>query len=97
MFYSFGEISSVRLVRKQQIAFVEYTLRESAEQAAKSLHNKLVVKGTTWTSPTPATPMLGRRLTLLPPSVHLLLSSGYRLRLTWATRPAGPPPGAMHW
>lgn len=46
VFYSFGEIASVRLVRKQQIAFVEYTSRPAAEAAAKALHNKLNVKGT---------------------------------------------------
>ena len=46
VFYSFGEISSVRLVRRQQIAFVEYTTREAAEEAAKTLHNTLSIKGT---------------------------------------------------
>jgi pre-mRNA-splicing factor RBM22/SLT11 len=44
-FYAFGEVAHVRVVRKQQIAFVEFTTRQAAEAAATALYNKLVIKG----------------------------------------------------
>lgn len=45
VFYSFGELAGIRLVRKQHGAFVEYTTREGAEEAAKTLTNNLNIKG----------------------------------------------------
>jgi len=55
-FYSFGEITEVKLVPKTMCAFVTYSTREAAESAANKLFNNLVVKGTTlriaWAKPT---------------------------------------------
>ena len=45
IFYSFGEIATVRVVKRQNCAFVEYTTREAAESAAKALHQSLVING----------------------------------------------------
>jgi len=45
IFYSFGEIATVRVVKRQNCAFIEYTTREAAEAAAKALHQNLVING----------------------------------------------------
>ncbi|CAH1997124.1 unnamed protein product [Acanthoscelides obtectus] len=44
-FYQYGEIRSVSLVPKQQCAFVQYTTRAAAEQAAEKTLNKLILGG----------------------------------------------------
>uniref|UniRef100_A0A0K8TP55 Pre-mRNA-splicing factor RBM22 n=1 Tax=Tabanus bromius TaxID=304241 RepID=A0A0K8TP55_TABBR len=44
-FYQFGEIRSITLVPRQQCAFVQYTKRSAAEQAAEKTFNKLVLHG----------------------------------------------------
>jgi len=44
-FYAYGEIRSITLVSKQGCAFVQFTLRKSAERAAESTFNKLMVRG----------------------------------------------------
>ncbi|KAL5718625.1 hypothetical protein ACHQM5_011507 [Ranunculus cassubicifolius] len=44
-FYAHGEIESVRIVHQHACAFVTYTTRQAAENAAEVLSNKLVVKG----------------------------------------------------
>lgn len=43
--YSYGEIESIRMVRQRACAFVTYTTREGAEEAADHLANKLVING----------------------------------------------------
>lgn len=43
-FYAFGELKAVKVRPAQRCAFVEYTTREAAEQAASSLHGKLLLK-----------------------------------------------------
>jgi len=43
--YSFGEIRSLKLVPQQNCAFVTYTTRAAAEDAAEKLFNKFYVKG----------------------------------------------------
>jgi len=45
VFYSYGEIRAVRVLMDKRCAFVEYTTREAAENAAKKLHRNLTVKG----------------------------------------------------
>ncbi|MCL7025412.1 hypothetical protein MKW94_017193 [Papaver nudicaule] len=45
IFYSYGEIESVRTVPNLKCAFVTYTSRQGAEIAADELSNKLVIKG----------------------------------------------------
>ncbi|MCL7038206.1 hypothetical protein MKW94_002151 [Papaver nudicaule] len=45
IFYSYGQIESVRTVLKLSCAFVNYRTREGAERAAEDLSNKLVIKG----------------------------------------------------
>lgn len=44
-FYSHGEIKSVKMLFQKACAFVTYTTREGAENAAEELSNKLVIKG----------------------------------------------------
>ncbi|KAK3089452.1 hypothetical protein FSP39_003727 [Pinctada imbricata] len=44
-FYQFGEIRSINVVSKQQCAFVQFTTRSSAEQAAEKSFNKLIIGG----------------------------------------------------
>ncbi|CAH1174096.1 unnamed protein product [Phaedon cochleariae] len=44
-FYQYGEIRSISLVPKQQCAFVQYTTRSAAEQAAEKTFNKLILGG----------------------------------------------------
>lgn len=44
-FYQYGEIRSVSLVPKQQCAFVQYTTRSAAENAAEKTFNKLILGG----------------------------------------------------
>eukprot|EP00745_Piridium_sociabile_P023032 TRINITY_DN35876_c0_g3_i1.p1 TRINITY_DN35876_c0_g3~~TRINITY_DN35876_c0_g3_i1.p1 ORF type:complete len:347 (+),score=73.68 TRINITY_DN35876_c0_g3_i1:186-1226(+) len=44
-FYQFGEIRSVNIVSKQQCAFVQFTVRASAETAAEKSFNKLIING----------------------------------------------------
>lgn len=42
-FYQYGEIRNITLVNKQQCAFIQFTKRSSAELAAQSTFNKLVL------------------------------------------------------
>jgi len=44
-FYVFGEIRSIKMIPRQGCAFVTFTSRESAEDAANKLHKNLQVKG----------------------------------------------------
>lgn len=44
-FYQFGEIRNITMVSRQQCAFVQFTKRSSAELAAESTFNKLVLGG----------------------------------------------------
>ncbi|KAK5643086.1 hypothetical protein RI129_006931 [Pyrocoelia pectoralis] len=44
-FYQYGEIRSISLVPKQQCAFVQYTTRSAAENAAEKTFNKLILGG----------------------------------------------------
>lgn len=44
-FYSFGPITGIVILRPGKCAFVEFSSRESAEQAAKTMYNCLSVKG----------------------------------------------------
>lgn len=44
-FYQYGEIRNITMVSRQQCAFVQYTKRSSAELAAESTFNKLVLGG----------------------------------------------------
>uniref|UniRef100_S4RS76 Pre-mRNA-splicing factor RBM22 n=1 Tax=Petromyzon marinus TaxID=7757 RepID=S4RS76_PETMA len=44
-FYQFGELRSVTVVPRQQCAFVQFTTRHSAEQAADKSFNKLIING----------------------------------------------------
>lgn len=44
-FYQYGEIRNITMVARQQCAFVQYTKRASAELAAESTFNKLVLGG----------------------------------------------------
>eukprot|EP00965_Chrysotila_dentata_P115414 3814373-Pleurochrysis_carterae.AAC.1 len=45
-FYSFGEILEIKLMSERRCALVTFSLRRSAEEAAKSLYRKLSIKGT---------------------------------------------------
>ncbi|WAQ97502.1 RBM22-like protein [Mya arenaria] len=44
-FYQFGEIRSINVVSKQQCAFVQFTMRSSAETASEKSFNKLILNG----------------------------------------------------
>jgi pre-mRNA-splicing factor RBM22/SLT11 len=44
-FYYYGEISSVKMNPAGRCAFVEFTSRDSAEEAVAKLHNNLIVNG----------------------------------------------------
>ena len=43
-FYQFGEIRSITMVSRQQCAFVQFTTRTSAENAAEKSFNKLIMQ-----------------------------------------------------
>src|SRR3546814_826855 len=45
VFYAYGLIQSVHISRPNKCAFIEYSSRQEAEQAAKMLYNSLVVRG----------------------------------------------------
>lgn len=45
VFYTYGEIASVRKVASRFCAFVTYSERSAAEKAAEALHGKLIIKG----------------------------------------------------
>ena len=44
MFYHYGEIRAIKVVPRQQCAFVEFTTRDAAERAAKAKYNNCVIK-----------------------------------------------------
>lgn len=44
-FYQFGEIRTLSMVPKQQCAFIQYTTRAAAENAAEKSFNKLILGG----------------------------------------------------
>ncbi|XP_054714292.1 pre-mRNA-splicing factor RBM22-like [Uloborus diversus] len=44
-FYQYGEIRSITLLNKQQCAFIQFTTRSAAEQAAEKAFNKLILGG----------------------------------------------------
>ncbi|XP_034254456.1 pre-mRNA-splicing factor RBM22 [Thrips palmi] len=44
-FYQYGEIRAITVVSRQQCAFVQFTQRQSAEQAAERTFNKLILGG----------------------------------------------------
>ena len=44
-FYQYGELRSVALVPRQQCAFIQFTSRNAAEQAAEKSFNKIILKG----------------------------------------------------
>ncbi|KAG1669556.1 Pre-mRNA-splicing factor RBM22 [Nymphon striatum] len=44
-FYQFGEIRSISVVTRQQCAFIQFTTRTAAENAAEQSFNKLIIKG----------------------------------------------------
>ncbi|GLG96642.1 hypothetical protein R5R35_010434 [Gryllus longicercus] len=44
-FYQYGEIRSITLVARQQCAFIQFTSRTAAEQAAERTFNKLILAG----------------------------------------------------
>lgn len=44
-FYQFGELRSISMVPRQNCAFVCFTSRHSAENAAEKSFNKLILKG----------------------------------------------------
>ena len=44
-FYQFGEIREIRIVQKQNCAFVTFTTRQSAETAVEKSFNSLIIKG----------------------------------------------------
>lgn len=45
VFYHYGEIRAIKIVPRQQCAFIEFTTRDAAERAAKAKYNNCVVKG----------------------------------------------------
>uniref|UniRef100_A0A061QTU5 Zinc finger ccch domain-containing protein 40-like n=1 Tax=Tetraselmis sp. GSL018 TaxID=582737 RepID=A0A061QTU5_9CHLO len=57
VFYAHGEIKSIKKIESRSCAFVTYTSRLSAEAAAESLANRLIIKGTRlklmWGKPQP--------------------------------------------
>jgi len=44
-FYAFGELKDIRMAPRNNCAFVTYTTRDAAEEAAERLANRLIVKG----------------------------------------------------
>jgi len=44
-FYGYGEIKDIRMAPRNNCAFVTYTTRDAAEEAAEKLANRVVVKG----------------------------------------------------
>mmetsp|Transcript_26261 Transcript_26261/g.43546 ORF Transcript_26261/g.43546 Transcript_26261/m.43546 type:complete len:439 (-) Transcript_26261:118-1434(-) len=44
-FYAYGEVLEVKIMAERRCALVTYSMRKSAEEAAKALYRKLTVKG----------------------------------------------------
>ena len=44
-FYPFGAVSNIRMVYNKGCAYITYVNRKAAELAAKTLHNKIVIRG----------------------------------------------------
>jgi len=44
-FYAYGEVAEIKLLPERRCAFVTYTVRKAAEEAARALYRKLSVKG----------------------------------------------------
>lgn len=44
-FYAYGELKDIRMAPRNNCAFVSYTTRDAAEEAADRLANRLIVKG----------------------------------------------------
>lgn len=44
-FYQYGELRNITVVQKQGCAFIQFTQRNSAEQAAEGTFNKLIIHG----------------------------------------------------
>ena len=44
VFYAYGEIAEIKVLKERRCAIVTYTLRKSAEEAAEALYRKLSVK-----------------------------------------------------
>ena len=44
-FYQFGELRKIKILFRQQSAFIEYSTRQAAETAATASFNKLTIKG----------------------------------------------------
>jgi len=44
-FYAYGELKDIRMAPRNNCAFVSYTTRDAAEEAAERLSNRLIVKG----------------------------------------------------
>jgi len=44
-FYAYGEIKDIRMAPRNNCAFVSYTTRDAAEEAAEKLSNRIIIKG----------------------------------------------------
>ena len=44
-FYSFGEVTGIRVIEARRCAFVTFAERGQAERAAEELSNKLIIRG----------------------------------------------------
>eukprot|EP00923_Selenidium_pygospionis_P011405 GHVN01019700.1.p1 GENE.GHVN01019700.1~~GHVN01019700.1.p1 ORF type:complete len:370 (+),score=27.66 GHVN01019700.1:35-1144(+) len=66
-FYSFGEIRSIKMIPRQGCAFVTFTSRQAAEEAAEKLHKTLVINDQKikllWGRPNTAGPGVGTSTT----------------------------------
>jgi pre-mRNA-splicing factor RBM22/SLT11 len=59
IFYPFGKIIEIKIIQKNMCAFITYSNREEAENAAQQLYNNLTIKGInlklSWAKPTEQT------------------------------------------
>lgn len=108
VFYSYGEVKSIKVVPKAMCAFVTYSSREAAESAAENLFNKLKVKDTplrlSWGKPQNFDPTQAITHYPFPPTLPTQPSStntsdtNNLLSLpTGVTSNIPPPPGITHY
>ena len=77
-FYQYGELRKIKILSRQQNAFIEYNTRQAAELAAESSFNKLTIKGSKiavrWAKPASEAVRLG-----------LAIGNGTSTRTAWPT------------
>lgn len=99
-FYAFGEIRSLKVVPNQNCAFVAFTTRSAAEEAADKLYNKLFVNGVflrvSWGKP-PSMQTYGNAGNVEPPKLDSFFSLPKPTLSTASTASTNPTPPSLNF